>query len=174
VRDVFFEVGFYRLSPKAAVEERQALVEPGLAAYRKDWIRERGVEPPRESIANQDHHLRRSLGIDRPYEYNEIFGWLRLVAERPAVKGYGWRIARRRPRRESPRIFDYIGKLFEVRFFEDEIGQTLRDRIASLADPGEAFAGWHPDLDAFDAVAPLVDWVGLLGVRVPSSRGNRL
>lgn len=66
--------------------------------------------------------------------------------------------------------YNDIDKVFEL-WFTDETSKTIvaeiRERLLDLTEKGESFAWRHIDFEAFDNIAPLLDWRKLLGLRPP-------
>ena len=76
-------------------------------------------------------------------------------------------MARNRIRRGFPVTYDWWDKVLEDWFLptdtSEEIAASIRSEVVALTERGQIFAGRYADLEAFDSVAPFMDWRALLG-----------
>ena len=127
-------------------------------------------------ILSSDMNMHSRLAaLNRGYQspaYNQVVAWLRLVWDGPgpAVKGYAYQVSQRRiVRNFKPGRFNWRGKVLEAWFTNDdtskEIAVEIRKRIANTGSKGKIFHRRYIDLEAFDSLAPHLDWRNLLGLR---------
>ena len=95
--------------------------------------------------------------------------WLRLVWDgpAPAVKGYAYRVSQQRiVRNFKPGRVNWRGKVLEVWFAKDDtskdIATEFRKSIVDTTNKGNIFYRRYIDLEAFDSLAPHLDWRNLL------------
>lgn len=160
----FFDIPIYRTSSVRFYNDINAAV-----ARNEDGYGERfgGVLPHPIATA-----VRESFRINfcAPWNFNQAVGWVRLYAFGREIGGQVWRRTGKRwvvnPRHKR---FECLGKGFEVACVGDESSDDLREmtraKLTELTREG-MFAGRVIDLEAFDNVAPFIDWTKLL--RLPS------
>lgn len=104
------------------------------------------------------------------FPYNQTIGWLRLVLNGPPGPGvkayayqmkgsrYGWRF--------KPRPLEFLCREFELHFYADEdseaIAKAIRSAVLGTVKPGGSFSGRWIDVEAFDTLAPVIDFPTLL------------
>ncbi len=164
--DTFIEVAFYRVSP----EEWAAEIEKVEQEWREAYLRQvpAGMEPDPASLERQAAFGRQARGYDVIYPYNQVVGWVHLECSPHVVKAEAFRVAQARVTRRfqsSRATFEWAGKVIERWFRHEasrEIAGAIRADILGLTKKGRLFARRHADLEAFDVIAPYVDWRGLL------------
>jgi hypothetical protein len=135
-----------------------------LEEVRKKWAE--------SSAAGDDPERYARIGLSihgYPWEYNEVVGWLRLMADGWYIKVYLWwtrekRIARRLRRTPTVRRFEYFGKVAEIQseyMSNEDIYEALREDLVRQQSEWPIRRS-HVDLGRFDALAPYVDWRGAL------------
>ena len=101
----------------------------------------------------------------KPWSYNDVMAWIYLVADGATIKAYGyvWK-TRRVGKRTVDKTYVYWGKLNEVWLTYEsnagiarEVGEMLNEISRQ-----KKFKGRHMDREAFDAIAPHLDWRGLM------------
>jgi hypothetical protein len=127
-----------------------------------------------DPIKRHDHALALAA-LDRGYQsptYNQVIAWLRLVWDGPGpvVKGYAYRVPQQRiVRNFKTGRFNWRGKVLEVWFTRDdtskEIAGEIRKSIVDTSKKGNIFYLRYIDLEAFDSLAPHLDWRNLLGLK---------
>jgi hypothetical protein len=127
-----------------------------------------------DPITRHEHALRLAA-LERGYQspaYNQVIAWLRLVWDGPGpvVKGYAYRVSQQRiVRNIKPRRFNWQGKVLEAWFTRDdtskEIAAEIRSSIVDTSNKGNIFHRRYIDLEAFDSLAPHLDWRTLLGLQ---------
>lgn len=160
---LLFEVPVYRMSKAAWHNE----VNESVQQFEQ-------LSSHTDPIKRHDHALTLAA-LDRGYQspaYNQVIAWLRLVWDGPGpvVKGYAYRVSQQRiVRNFKPGRFDWRGKVLEVWFARDdtskEIAAEIRKSIVDTSKKGNIFYRRYIDLEAFDSLAPHLDWRNLLGLQ---------
>jgi hypothetical protein len=164
----FVEVAFYRVSPK----QWKAEVDEVNRQWREAYVRQipAGTKPNPESLEHYTALGRRATGHDIIYPYNQVVGWVHVEGSPQMVKAEAFRVAQSRVTRRfrsSRATFEWIGKVIELWFRAEtsqQISAAIRSELLGLSRKGRAFAGRYADLEAFDAIAPYLDWRGLLSL----------
>jgi hypothetical protein len=165
---LIFEIPVYRTSSDEWGKERDEEIERDIRPRKRPRLVGR-KDPTPEDI--EDARRRASLmGDTRPRTYNDVVGWIRVEAEgMGGIKAYGWRVSHGRIVRGFGMTYEYADKLLDLGFFgeetADEIASRVRDTLTKLTGKEGAFAGRTLALEAFDHVAPHMDWRALLGMR---------
>lgn len=157
---LLFEVPIYRVSPAGWHTEVEGTIEK----YRQQSIY---TEPQkRDEYAYRMAELERGYG---PATYNQVIAWVRVVWDGPGpvIKFYLYRVKQKRIMRNfKPERYEWQGKTAELWFTPDqsssEIAAEVRAELEKLTDKGADFAGRCVDMEAFDAIAPNLDWQRLL------------
>ena len=104
-----------------------------------------------------------------PFTYNQAIGWLRVIWDGPGpvVKAYAYRMRGRRfDLNFKPRALEWLGKAFELWFMRDDNSETIAREIHSAilgtVKQGGSFRGRWIDLEAFETLAPFIDFHRLL------------
>jgi hypothetical protein len=164
-----FEIAAYRVSPaewdrehdKARSKFSEMLGgEPREGRSQKAWGERLG------RLLEEEHNR---VGC---FAYGQVIGWIRVLHDGPGavLKGYVYALPQSRfVRRFQQGRFHNAGKEFELWISDEmlaegapEIVPALREEIVATATRGRVFAGRYLDMAAFDAVAPNVNWRGLL------------
>jgi hypothetical protein len=168
--DVLFEIPVYRVSPDDWLEEVERFAAKARAAYLRQVPV--GQEPNPRSVEHFERMLLASNGYNVPYEYNQVVGWVRVEWDGPGpfIKAYAYKIPQKSVRRGFSRRYEWEDKVFELLFIGDEtseeIASEVRRELLALTRGKELFAKRYADLEAFDCLAPLLDWRRLIGFDV--------
>jgi hypothetical protein len=162
-----FDIPVYRVSPDDWSAEIQKLDDRVEAARRKDVPE--GVDPDPDSIRRSQSYHRHVRGYDLPWVYNQVIGWVLVARDgwEPVIEGTAYRMAQKRIHRNSRAPYEWIGRAFILQFRDEtseEIGGSVRSELTKLTRSGEVFHRRYIDLDAFDSLAPHLDWRRLIGV----------
>ena len=156
-----FEIAIYRVTP----EKWHADIDARVALHREAYFRQvpEGYVPPPDVILHHEGLWAATSGASVPYPYNEVVGWVRLDADDPGhIKGDAWRTRQNRVRRNFCPQYEAIGRVLETLVLGDEtcdeIVRDLREQLVGLTRGREVFQALYIDLEAFDTVAPLLDW----------------
>ena len=164
-----FEIGVYRLSLDAWLEERERERSQAVRRMTTQGATERSAEAAA------------SWGVRyQCWEYNQIVGWIRLLWDGPGpvVKAYLWQVgvsAHRAQRRFDHRFrpFPFLSgnpshKLFEEWFDRDtpdaDIYRRLLAQLRRTTKPGGDVERMHVDLEAFETVGPHTGWAAAIGI----------
>jgi len=142
----------------------------------KDWHTRvddllRYIENASRTKLSDDQRQKYTLDFERrkwkPWPYNDVMAWTYLVADGATIKAYGnvWR-SKRVGNRTADRTFVEWGKLGEtwVTYMSNaEIAHAVGDMLDQIGRQ-KKFRGRYMDREAFDAVAPHLDWRGLMGL----------
>jgi len=153
----FFDIPIYRCSPDRhtswLAEEKRKSLQP--------FEDTRDTAPESLAIAKQwfdEWHW-------YPWRYNETIGWLRLYALGAQIRAELWYVKAKRIVRETRKRIFFVGKEFELSFrttdSNTEIGREVLERLKDLKQQ-PLFRKRFIDLECFEAVAPNLDWKGLL------------
>jgi hypothetical protein len=154
----FFEIAVYRKTPEILRKEQEALFEkqvrwvesrlPANFAYRSS-----------ETYKHSEHGFFEKNGS--PYPYNQVIGWVVLVASRNQILAEYFKITGVRLGRHCRRHpMKWQGKAFEIYLERDEtndeiLNEVLRElRLLSIKGP---FKNRYLDTDAFEKLAPFTD-----------------
>ncbi len=114
-----------------------------------------------------------------PFPYNQAIGWLRVMWDGPgaAVKAYAYRMRGRRfDLNFKPRAWEWLGKAFELWFMTDDNSETIarkiRSAILGTVKRGGSFPGRWIDLEAFETLAPVIDFHRLFELSPGGKRGD--
>jgi hypothetical protein len=163
---LLFQIPVYRVSRERSEQD----VLKYVAAALKGLERAAGGR----SIDREHHSAYAELTITRglPWAYNQVMGWIEVEwnGPGPVIKATGFKVSVTRIQRHFTRDYRWMpGNLIECWFHDEssvEIAAAVREEIVALTKPGSTFAGRYVDLNAFDAVAPGLDWRRLLGLDV--------
>ena len=148
-----------------------------LPVYRvslEQWHQEKDEAADRLRRMHETDEYKVSNGIVRgimwethggvPFPYNQAIGWLRVISDGPgAVKAYAYRMRGRRfDLNFKPRALEWRGKAFELSFTRDDgpetIAREIRSAILDTVKRGGSFPGRWIDLEAFETLAPVIDF----------------
>lgn len=161
----FFEVPYYRVSAERWLDDLDRKMSS--EAQRLGWL------PLTEDRRSRlDHWARQMLYSGLGYDYNQVVGWVRIGRETlgaPVVKGDAFRVILKRVQTNFIPRYEWIQKVVETRHFyrndsSADVAAEIRKDLMVLTKRGEVFAGRHVDLEAFDTLAPYVDWRALVGL----------
>jgi hypothetical protein len=156
---LLFDIPVYRTSRHNWQQERD------------DALRRDGVDPQThdEKLVRWRHFQHDQYG---DYQYNQIMGWVQVrhVGPMGHIKMYLVRVAAKRVVRDFRQgRFAERGKLTEFHAgygnSSAEIASMIRRELLLLTKARGPLRGRVLDLDTFDALAPAIDFHGLLGVR---------
>lgn len=160
----------------ASLERGKLLFE--LPVYRVSpdrWHREKGEVADRfrrmYEIDDDLPGIKWAVHGEVPFQYNQAIGWLRVIWDGPgpAIKAYAYRMRGRRFGQDfKPRPLDWLGKAFEIWFTRDDGSEAIAEDIRSAAWATVKRDGLFPhrwiDLEAFETLAPVIDFPTLLGL----------
>jgi hypothetical protein len=112
----------------------------------------------------KDSIVRKSGG---PWQFNQIIGWLRLIAEGNKIGGHIWWIDAKRINRRMRNKILYLktySDVLQVFFPKDsstEIFNKLLERLTAMTKESK-YKKRYIDLDVFCRVGPFIDWRALL------------
>lgn len=160
---LLFEVPVYRTSPAAWHNEvNESIHRLEQSSIHTDPIKRHG-------------HALELASLERGYQspaYNQVIAWLRLVWDEPGpvVKGYAYQVPQQRILRNfKPGRYNWRGKVLEAWFTRDDsstdIAAEIREGIVDTCSMGKVFYRRHIDLEAFDSLAPHLNWRNLLGLQ---------
>ncbi|MGH2557051.1 MAG: hypothetical protein ACRDHO_15250 [Actinomycetota bacterium] len=165
---MLFEIPVYRVSPDDWLAEVEQFAAKARAAYLRQLPA--GQEPNPQSVESYERMLLASNDYNVPYEYNQVVGWVRVEWDGPgpSIKAYAYKVPQKRVRRGFSRRYEWEGKVFELLFIGDEspeeIADEVRSELMALTQGKELFAKRYADLEAFDCLAPRLDWRRLIGL----------
>lgn len=165
MREVLFEIPVYRVDPETWQAEVDAWVGKAMQGFDRAY-----PESSQQSRRDTEIRAYRTFTSDLTEIYNDVMGWVRVEWDGPGpvVKGYGYRVHQKSIRRGFEQRYEYHDKILECWFHagqtSEEMAGELRQDLVDLTRRGEMFAGRHIDLDAFDSLAPYVDWPRLIGL----------
>lgn len=162
--DPIFEIAIYRKSPDALEKEQETifekqvrLVESRLAGSGVDYRSSDTYEYSRNRFFEE---------YGSPYPYNQIVGWIVLIASYDNILAEYFKITEKRFTRKCRQYpFMWQGKAFEIHFTGNEtnkeiVNEILKElRLLSLESP---FKKRFIDKTAFEQIAPYVDWKKLM------------
>ena len=104
----------------------------------------------------------------KPWKYNDIVGYITLIAGLNQIKGEYWFVDAKRLRRDLKRkVFTYRDKVIEVWIDPQDSSKAtfemIRESILEVAKR-KRFKDRHIDLEAFDNIGPYVDWGSLTSI----------
>ena len=172
--ELLFEIPVYRVSSDDWVAE----LEQFEVQHRDAYVRQipEGVEPNPRAIESHLALCRRLAGYDTAYEYNQVVGWVRVKRDGTGViKTYAYKVMQKRFTKRFKAAgakYEWPDKVLEL-WFDDEtseqIAAEIRRKLLGLTKRGHTFPGRHLALEAFDALAPYLEWRGLLGLTGPDA-----
>ena len=159
---LLFELPVYRVSPEQWHQEKDDAADRLRRMYETDEYKV--SDSIIRGIMWETHG-----GV--PFPYNQAIGWLRMIWDGPGavIKAYAYRMRGRRfDLNFKPRAVEWIGKAFELWFVRDDNSETIareiRSAILDTVRRGGSFPGRWIDLEAFDTLAPVIDFRRLIGL----------
>ena len=151
----FFEIPIYTMKSSEYMKLRQKNMEKLYSRYIP--AKHLGIDEF-ESIFQEN--------LWRPWEYNQVIGWIALFIFGKDVRGdYYLAKSKRLNYRLVKKRFEYMGKAFECGFYQpcesEEIFYRLRERILSCKNDFNGKV--HIELSTFDNLGPFIKWDSLLG-----------
>jgi hypothetical protein len=152
----FFEIPVYRCNRQEYtedLEERKAKLFHGLPS---SMI---------ESTANREILNFHYSNIWKPYDYNEIIGYIGLYVLGSQIRGHYYFIKGQVRKNRVNKRFEQRGKAFEHTIHRDRSNEQIFEEIIQKLkkiNNVKPFAGRHIDLQAFLIVGVFLDWRALL------------
>jgi len=158
--DCFFEIPIYRCTSDKYDKETERELAKHINSAAAPGL---GVTDSAKNFMTEYYWTR----VWAPWEYNDVIGWVRLLAAKHRIEAECFRVdARRLIRRPRRKRFKWIQKVFHINFEEaqssSEIFEITRNRVTALTKD-RPFKGRHVDLRAFDHIGRYIDWRLLLG-----------
>jgi hypothetical protein len=167
--ELVLEVPVYRVSPEEWSAEGDEIDRSVKDAYIRQLPP--GMEPNPESVAHHVAVYQRIIGRNVPYLYNLVVGWVRLECDHRVLKAEAYRVSQKRIMKQfrttKAAHYEWAGKVMERWFHQEtslQIADEIREQLLGLTKRGAIFARRWLDLEAFDTLAPHVDWRGLLSI----------
>lgn len=100
----------------------------------------------------------------RSYDYNEVVGWIVLEPRLNAIRAEYWFVMQRPCENLIRKQFECKGKLFQIRIKGLANRQIIDKLYTAFQDVqiNSHLSKYYLDLQAFKAIAPYVDWCGVI------------
>ena len=160
----FLEIPIYRVS-------RDRFHKTYDHDLRRHWDRlERADGRTREEMREElrlwvEQHFWETYGS--PWQYNQAVGWLRLFVLGSQITGELWMSAAKRLTRKGLRRFQFVGTAFEIHCGPEQSSDDIRTEVEQALERfRKEYRGGRLILDreCFRALAPHIDWCGLIGL----------
>ena len=158
----FFEIPIYRCSPEKFIQECEQEVR-----RHHQWIFKQSGVPKNEAPRVYGLAEQRIRGEQGPWRYNQIAGWLRLLASSSQIQGeYFFVEGTRLHKNVGSKRLVHQGKIFEVNFeleqSSKEIYQDLCSALRKLQKE-TPFKNRYLDLELFLNIGRHINWRELVG-----------
>lgn len=149
-----FEIPVYRKDPEKLVADLD-----------KIYVNEILRISPLSDVTNFKEHRSYQYFWKRqgnPYPYNQIVGWVVLWVRNDSILGEYYAVIGQRLTHACKKIpFEWLGRAFEVCILDDHTDETIRESIREeiqLLTTSGRFKNRWIDLEAFDNLAPYINW----------------
>jgi hypothetical protein len=162
---VLFEIPVYRVSGDDWLADVDRRVSDWVGGY----LAANYQNPSPQDRERSRYWAHQVVTQGEGYTYNQVVGWIQLEwnGPGPVIKGDAFKVPLKRVNRIFHRSYTWVGKVVEEWFHDEsseQIADTLRQSLLGLRRRGKTFQGRHIDLEAFDSLAPFLDWRGLIGL----------
>jgi hypothetical protein len=164
--NLLFEVPVYRTSVEKWAQLLEETRHTVAVAYMRQW-----PQASEQSLTRHVQGYLSAVGLDAPWLYSQVIAWVRVVwnGPGPVIKAYAHRIPHQRiPVNFKTDRYDYLGKIFESWFHDDDssnqIYSTVRSQLSKTVGTSGIFRQRFIDLEAFDTVSQHLNWRTAIGL----------
>lgn len=157
----FFEIPIYRYTPEKFSQECEKKMQ-----RHKEWLYETSAIP--QANAPKVYRLaeERIRAEHGHWQYNQIVGWLRLLAMRSQLQGeYYFVDAKRITKNVGSKQMVWQGKAFEVHIDPEQSSADIFDELCEALNhlqKEKPFKGHFLNMELFLNIGPYVDWRALI------------